>query len=197
MSVLREQREKQIVRYIGQNPDCRAKDISIATGIDQRRVSDIVVKLRAAGKLNYNENTKSYSSVTVPVENMVKKEGKNFGRDFSKMSFRGVMYRKGKWSHAASRVIAETLNLTYSEFNAIFFGLVRGWGFFATLEEARTINQKGPQRYFSQHNMVITLADGVKVCVTNQISKDNMPGIIDAMKKAVKGTVLEEEFSKF
>ena len=138
-------------------------------------------------------------TVTEPVtdETAAVVEGKNFGRDFSKLMYKGQEYRKGKYVHIIIfTFVKENPELTYAQFKTLIPNhdtLVRTFGLWKSNAEARNINMAGKQRYHGRRDMCIEFACGTRICITNQISKENFPIIIEACKKA--GMIKELEYA--
>lgn len=112
--------------------------------------------------------------------------GKNFGRDFSKFEFEGELLRKGRYIVARMKKLIEgRQDLTRKQLDELFnpTKLVRTHGLYASLTKARQVNAKGKQRYYATRAYIITLGDGAKICMTNQISKDIFPAICEAFAK--------------
>lgn len=198
---------KKIVAYLNKFEQADAKSISESLGIAVIQVHGIGKKLRDAGQIDYDYNSKLYSiksngkklvvdivaevaetvepevaeTVEAEVAETVEPETEKNARDFSKTTFRGVSMRKGKLAHALIQAYVESNDVDLSTLMDAFpRNLVRGGGIIEKLETARKINLKGRQRWFTDRTMHIKLSDGNVVCVSNQISKHNIGGIIDA-----------------
>lgn len=197
-----------ILAYIKGNPNSTASEAAKKLGIAFIQVHQISQKLVTEGKLSVNN--KMYSLAVAPAaKNAVKAkpeqlpknrkspkpqiteddnespENKNFGRDFSKLEFDGKELRKGKYVLAVMQAfIKDNPKMTMSKLESLFpKKLVRSFGLFEEAAKARKVNAKGKQRYFGRMGQIINLADK-KISVTNQISKENLPSIIDAFKAA-------------
>ena len=111
------------------------------------------------------------------------------------MIFNGQECRKGKWVQAVlAFYVSSNPNVTYKELKELFPDhLVRTFGLFRKSDEARKINIAGKQRYHSRRDMILTLGCGTEVSVTNQISRDNFPGIVEAYKKT--GIITDVEYA--
>lgn len=199
-----------IEAYLTKNKKATATEIAKNIGVAFIQVHQIAQKLVNEGKLNVKN--KEFSVVVSPAvtKELAKKaaratttkettkettkaeqepteqKAKNFGRDFSKLTFNGIELRKGKWTlEVMKQFIQDNPKMTYEKLCSLFpTSLVRTFGLFKETKEARKINQKGRQRYFQRADQTIELSDGKKISVTNQISKENLPGIMQAFKAA-------------
>jgi hypothetical protein len=156
-----------------------AKKPAVAKPKAPRKMTETPVVVEAAvGLLGVPEVPEA---VDVPVveETVAVKLGKNYGRDFSKTVFNGEELRKGKCvRNMVQAVVTRNPGITLAQLSKIFTFQVRTFGTFATLEQARKINQGGRQRYFSRNNDIIVLDNGTQLCVTNQITKENFVSIL-------------------
>lgn len=140
------------------------------------------------------ETTDEPSNQAPEVKTEVKAEPakKTVGRNTGTFKFNGTSYNKGKLIHAVVVAhVAKNKNITLNKLKEAFPDtLLKRFGIFQTVENAREISGAKYDRYFFKDEMQIKLKDAVLV-TCNQITGENILPFLEAA--ATLGYTIEAE----
>lgn len=133
------------------------------------------------------DNAKTAGNQSPPASrpNPTNRNHKTEWRDFSKYSFNGQLYGKGRLALAViSAYVSENDGMTQHDLAKVFPNHLQGsHGVFCGLDEAlRLYDQERRKRYFIKNEEIVELADGL-IAVCNQWGRANIDSLIEAARE--------------
>ncbi|MFA7381427.1 MAG: hypothetical protein WC150_13300 [Bacteroidia bacterium] len=191
-----------ILQFITQHPNCSTDQIVKGTKVPKLNVFSLTRSLEKGGSITIEgkgndavylfakEPVKPAGKVKAPVAQVEKPLKKtaasSYGpkRDISEFMFMGNRLKKGPLALAVVAELATKKKLTLEKLKGIFPDeIVKYYGVVQNIKYARERSGEKYDRYFLKPEQIIKLADGTKVAVTNQWTKES---ILVFIEKAVK-----------